>query len=80
MFNKNGTVAQKAHYADGKLTGEFLQYSTEGVLQVQTFYVDGKKDGIQKTYLNDGSCRIAEYDAENSPTITIYLPTAQVIL
>lgn len=63
MFNKNGTVAQKAHYADGKLTGEFLQYSTEGVLQVQTFYVDGKKDGIQKTYLNDGSCRIAEYDA-----------------
>ena len=63
MFNQNGTVAQKAHYADGKLTGEFLQYSTEGALQVQTFYVDGKKDGIQKTYLNDGSCRIVEYDA-----------------
>lgn len=23
MFNKNGTVAPKAHYADGKLTGDY---------------------------------------------------------
>ena len=48
MFNQNGTVAQKAHYADGKLTGEFLQYSKRGLYRYRHSTLTVKKTVFKK--------------------------------
>ncbi len=62
-YFRNGNIAEKTHYANGQLHGEYARFNDDGTLKIHTSYQEGKLSGTYKAYNEDGSCRIIEYDA-----------------
>ena len=62
-YYRNGHVHERLHYANGLLDGEYLLYDEEGGLREERFYVAGAETGLRRTHLDDGICRIEEYNA-----------------
>lgn len=48
---------------NGRLHGEYTRYNDEGKLTTHAFYQAGELSGTCKTFNDDGSCRIVEYNA-----------------
>lgn len=71
-YFRNGNIAEKSHYANGQLHGEYTRYNDEGKLITHAFYQAGELTGTYKAYNEDGSCRIIEYDA-GKPIYDYYL-------
>ena len=62
-YFRNGNVAEKSHYANGRLHGEYTCYNDDGKVMTHALYQAGELFGTYKAYNEDGSCRIIEYDA-----------------
>lgn len=71
-YFRNGNIAEKSHYANGQLHGEYTHYNDKGKLITHAFYQAGELTGTYKAYNEDGSCRIIEYDA-GKPIYDYYL-------
>lgn len=62
-YFRNGNIAEKSHYANGRLHGEYASFNNDGTLKIHTYYQEGELSGTYKAYNEDGSCRIIEYNA-----------------
>ena len=62
-YYRNGRVAEKSFYRNGKRDGEYRRYDDRGKLREQATYLFGDLFGTRKRYNDDGSCRIDEYNA-----------------
>lgn len=62
-YFRNGNIAEKSHYANGRLHGEYTRYNDEEKQIRHAFYQAGELTGTYKAYNEDGSCRIIEYNA-----------------
>lgn len=40
-YFRNGDIAEKSHYANGRLHGEYTRYNDDGTLSSHSFYRDG---------------------------------------
>ena len=55
VFYKDGSVAEEAHYKDGKLHGESKWFSESNVLLRHSVYEDGNLNGKTINYDSDGN-------------------------
>lgn len=62
VYFRNGNVAEKSHYVNGQLYGEYIHYNDDGRPITHTFYRAGELSETYKTLNEDGSYRIVEYD------------------
>ncbi len=62
-YFRNGNIAEKSHYANGRLHGEYARFNDDETLNIHSFYQEGELTGTYKAYNEDGSCRIIEYNA-----------------
>ena len=53
-YYEDGVLASKADYSDGKLWGEYLEFSRSGILLVKGKYRWNHRDGVWKYYYADG--------------------------
>lgn len=58
-YYPSGQLHEEMYYSNGHLEGEYKQYDETGELRLEAFYLSG----LHKTYQEDGSCRIVEYDS-----------------
>jgi len=56
-ITENGKIANKAFYKNDVQEGQVLQYYKEGMLFRESSYVNGRVDGIIKTYWPDGKIK-----------------------
>ncbi len=61
-YFRNGNIAEKTNYANGRLHGEHTRYNDNGTMNSHSFYQKGELTGTYKAYNEDGSCQIIEYD------------------
>lgn len=55
-FYSNGNLLSVANYTDGLLNGNYMEYSKDGHhLKETTFYVNGKSDGVYKSYFENAN-------------------------
>ncbi len=62
-YFRNGNIAEKTHYANGQLHGEYARFNDNGTLKIHTSYQESELSETYKAYNEEGSCRIIEYDA-----------------
>jgi len=54
-FYKNGNIASKSFYRNGKEVGEKINYYDNGTISEKAFYVNGNIDGIYTEYWENGN-------------------------
>lgn len=61
-YHKNGKVAEKVNYINGRRHGEYCRYDDRGNVKEFSTYVFGDLSGVRKRFNDDGSCRVDEYE------------------
>ena len=61
----DGTLKLQGHVKDGKKTGTWVFYFSNGKKQSSGNYVDGKKHGLWTFFYEDGKTKQKEYFHEN---------------
>lgn len=72
MYHDNGMVAQKGHYdKEGKLTGTWTSYDTEGNVTAIANYDNGKKVGTW-TFYQGATKKEVTYDNSKVASVTTW--------
>jgi len=68
-FHDNGVRSQKGSYKNKKMDGEYVISNSEGVVtQEKNFNSDGKEEGVQKYYFDNGTPQMVIIKENGVPT------------
>jgi antitoxin component YwqK of YwqJK toxin-antitoxin module len=71
-YFRNGKVALKRTFQNGKLNGEFCEYFEDGLIKEKCFFVDDELSGLYTVFSEDNSFMQAEY-INGNPKYEYYL-------
>ncbi|TVX97379.1 stalk domain-containing protein [Cohnella terricola] len=75
-YNSEGQITHDSYYVNGKLSGVSRSYN-DGVLSIQTEYVDDKETGIYTQYDKDGSIALQVEKKDGVVVRDIVTPTSK---